>query len=139
MVEHDNHLRHQSLFRAVILQAVTDAKSRSNKREKLTYKHEAEHWLFSDRKDFAMVCELAGWHPDQVRRKAMDARARGFFWKNAPEQAIKVSTQPQKRGRKRAQVQMVLPFKVRPHPAPPKKPRCRRVLTSNFVQLQLAL
>lgn len=128
----------QALFRAVILQAIQDAKSRSGKQEMVFWRNQAHHWLFTDRKDFTFICDLAGFHPDHVRRKINAAQERGFFWKNAPLQAVKQKPAPKKRGRKPMEKQMRLPLRVHVCSAPPKPPRARRMgAISSYVQLHL--
>ena len=54
----------QSIWRAVILQNITDAMSQSQKRENLRYKREALAWLTGKNRDFRTVCEYAGYDPD---------------------------------------------------------------------------
>lgn len=56
----------QALWRAVILQMVTDALSLSRKSEARHYKREALAWLTSYSRDFRTVCELAGFEPEYI-------------------------------------------------------------------------
>lgn len=71
----------KALWKAVLLQQVMDAKSRSGKAEKRHYRHAAEHWLFDDKRDFNMVCELAGLDPASTRRKIATAQLREYVWR----------------------------------------------------------
>ncbi|MCI5049559.1 MAG: hypothetical protein MRY32_04430 [Rickettsiales bacterium] len=58
--------REQAVWRAVILQMVTDALSGSRKKENQRYKREALAWLNGKSRDFRTVCELAGYEPSYV-------------------------------------------------------------------------
>jgi hypothetical protein len=121
-----------ALWRAVILQAIQDAKSRSSKREMVFHRNQAEHWLFDDRQDFSTVCDLAGYEPDSIRRKCREAKERGFLWR---------AGQPQKTREEKAQEQLAFRVKDfwRLDPRPPKPRATRRQMVAQFVQLQLAL
>lgn len=68
-----------ALFRAILIQQVVDAKSRRTKQEYDYLRTAANHWLFDNRADFQMVCDLAGWDPDVMREKLMKARDRDFL------------------------------------------------------------
>lgn len=57
----------QALWRAVILQRITDALSRSSKKEAIVWRDRAVRWLLSGSSDFEIVCELAGVCPHRVR------------------------------------------------------------------------
>lgn len=70
-----------ALWRAVLVQNIMDAKSRSSKPEASYYRHKALHFLFDDNKDFRTVCDLADLNPDVVRQKLREARERGFIWR----------------------------------------------------------
>jgi hypothetical protein len=70
-----------AIWRAVLVQHIMDAKSRSSKPESDYYRHKALHFLFDDKKDFRAVCELADLNPDVVRHKLHQARERGFIWR----------------------------------------------------------
>lgn len=62
----------QALWAAVIAQAMMDAKS-TNMADYMRFeKRAALRWLEEDKRDFAMVCDLAGLHPDRVRVKARE-------------------------------------------------------------------
>ena len=62
----------QSLWRAIILQMMTDALSNSQKSDHQRFKRDAWHWLTSHSRDFRMVCDYAGYDPkwlqEQVNR-----------------------------------------------------------------------
>jgi hypothetical protein len=66
------HCPEQSLWRAVILQMVTDAISNSNKADNKRFKRDARHWLTSHSRDFRKVCEHAGydaaWLQEQINQ-----------------------------------------------------------------------
>lgn len=62
----------QAVWRAVIVQAVTDALSRSKKREMIRHKREALAWLTGFSRDFRTVCEHAGFDPTYIREKVRD-------------------------------------------------------------------
>lgn len=72
---------YQRLWRAVLLQQIQDAKSQSRDEERHFDRHTARHWIFENRRDFAIVCELAGLDPDYVRRRIDAAAAREFHWR----------------------------------------------------------
>jgi hypothetical protein len=69
----------QALWRAVLVQQVMDAKSRSSKPEAFYNRNQATHWLFEDQRDFRMVCDMADLDPDRVRHQLRHARERGFL------------------------------------------------------------
>ena len=70
--------RCHALWRAVIIQQIMDAKTTSRNPEKLSQKNCALEWLFHNKGDFTMVCDLAGWEPDYVRSLCVRAQKRGF-------------------------------------------------------------
>lgn len=71
----------QSLWRAVIVQMLMDAKTRKRNREFFYYKHQAIYWLFDNGPDFFTVCHLADLDPRYVRTKAIKAREMGYAWR----------------------------------------------------------
>lgn len=73
----------QALWRAVLLQVITDAKNNVNKRQARREKETAIAWLTESRyaADFYAVCELAGMCPDTVRSMVKQAAARDFVWR----------------------------------------------------------
>ncbi len=62
----------QSLWRAVILQAVIDACSRSKKKVNKIERKKAQSWLLDMSDDFISVCNMANYNPHYVRRKAKE-------------------------------------------------------------------
>lgn len=66
-------------YRAILLQMIQDIASESKKVEVVGYKREARNWLKSP--DFIVVCELADYDPDYVRRKIDEAANRNFQWR----------------------------------------------------------
>ncbi|MDX2095181.1 MAG: hypothetical protein SFW64_04500 [Alphaproteobacteria bacterium] len=71
----------QSIWRAVITQALMDAASQSRKSEARRSRSDALNWLLSDSRDFEAVCDNAGFDPGYVRRRAKEALARGCEWR----------------------------------------------------------
>jgi hypothetical protein len=71
----------QALWRAVITQALMDAASGSLKMEAKYEKSQAKCWLFGFSEDFKTVCDFAGYTPDYVRTKSMQALERGCKWR----------------------------------------------------------
>lgn len=74
----------KALWVAVIMQAMTDALSRSLNKEVQYHKHEAIRWLTENSKDFIEVCLSADMNPDEVRRKAKRALLNPSSWRAAP-------------------------------------------------------
>lgn len=75
------HGNEQALWKAVITQALMDAGSNSRKVEAMQEKEAAIRWLLGASEDFTAVCLHAGMDPGYVRRKAMEAIARGCSWR----------------------------------------------------------
>lgn len=75
-----------ALWRAVIVQALMDAASRSRKPDAMYHKNEAAAWLTGGGRDFALVCEHAGFNPFYVRRMAKRAMLAGCKWRAEPGQ-----------------------------------------------------
>ncbi len=71
----------QSIWRAVITQALMDAASQSRKSEARRSRSDALNWLLSDSRDFEVVCDNAGFDPGYIRRRAREALARGCEWR----------------------------------------------------------
>lgn len=71
----------QSIWRAVITQALMDAASQSRKSEARRTRHDALSWLLSNSRDFESVCDNAGFDPGYVRRRVKEALARGCEWR----------------------------------------------------------
>lgn len=72
---------HMVLWKAVILQAFADMASQSKNRELQIDKELAKIWVFSNSKDFYMVCDLANYHPDDIRKKAKEIIKNGLQWR----------------------------------------------------------
>lgn len=70
-----------ALWKAVIMQALVDASSRSAKWEARQQKVEALSWLRGTSRDFITVCQLAEMDPDYVRKMARLALERGCHWR----------------------------------------------------------
>jgi hypothetical protein len=85
-VEADRFTRgEQAMWRAVILQALTDAASESQKYEARLEREKARRWLLAAGDDFVMVCDLAGFDPMRVKRHVRRALAGGCQWRMAPK------------------------------------------------------
>ena len=66
----DDHMpQERSVWRAVILQCLTDAMSRSAKKEADLTRREALSWLTSFSRDFRTVSEYAGYDPAYLHEK----------------------------------------------------------------------
>jgi len=74
----------RAMWIAVITQALMDALSKSKTPEALYFKEEAQHWLTGNSANFIMVCEMAGMHPDDIRRRAKKALASPKLWRALP-------------------------------------------------------
>lgn len=85
-----------ALWRAVFTQQLQDAKSRSSKPEAFYNRHTAEFWLYENRDDFEMVCELGYLDPHAARQKALEARERNFVWRAGKPQATRAQPTPHK-------------------------------------------
>lgn len=59
----------QALWRAVILQMITDAISNSQKPDNKRFRRDARHWLTRHSRDFRIVCEHAGYNPDWLQQE----------------------------------------------------------------------
>lgn len=76
----DHILRHEeAVWRAVILQAITDAMSLSAKKSAEITRRESLSWLTSNSRDFRTVCEYAGYDPaylyEQIQIRLIDHRS----------------------------------------------------------------
>jgi hypothetical protein len=67
--------RYTHLWQAVIRQQFADLKNKNRKEDGQILRAQAQLWLLEDRRDFPVVCELAGWHPDRVREYAQNVVA----------------------------------------------------------------
>ncbi len=79
----------RALWRAVILQALEDAASNTQKPAGKYHKIEALNWLEGRGEDFAMVCDLAGLLPKDVRCAAKRALLNGCKWRLPAGQGAK--------------------------------------------------
>ena len=61
---------YKALWRAVLLQALTDAKNMSKDPQEVKAKREAISWIFDDNQDFNEVCMNAEINPGLVRSAA---------------------------------------------------------------------
>ena len=77
-------LEEESLWKAVITQAVVDACSRDPRPEYVERKEEAILWLTSGSDDFADVCIRAGLEPSRVRQQAKKALLHPSLWRAEP-------------------------------------------------------
>jgi hypothetical protein len=78
-----------ALWRAVLAQAIMDAKSRRTKPEYGYIRNTAIFWLLENTVDFTMVCDFAGYEPDATRKLILNAQARGFIWRAGDHQRTK--------------------------------------------------
>lgn len=81
---HNPTATHQSIWRAVIVQALMDASTNSKKSENLQSKQDALIWLRGNSKDFLTVCDYAGFEPSFVRDMCKKALERGCQWRALP-------------------------------------------------------
>lgn len=66
----DDIERYHSLWKAVILQAITDSISNNKRTEIQLEKKKATTWLLDFNQDFDAVCEYASYKPAHIRNKA---------------------------------------------------------------------
>ena len=74
----------QSMWRAVIVQALMDAASLSKKAEMQQYKREALVWLRGNSLDFMATCYHAGFEPEFTRELIKKALDNGCNWRATP-------------------------------------------------------
>ena len=74
----------EKLWRAVIIQAILDAShvASAPPNEVLKIKRDARTFLFRGGKDFETVCDMAGFHPETVRKRAKAYIESGVILKN---------------------------------------------------------
>ncbi len=89
---HDTSSSEQSLWRAVILQALIDATKGPHTRETQYQRNDAIYWLTQRNAHFALVCDLAGLDENSVRRKAKKALLAQCKWRAEPGQGKRHST-----------------------------------------------
>jgi len=73
--------RIKALWRAVLVQALLDAKNPSKKTAIKLYHEQAEDWLFGNGCDFNFVCMMADLEPGKVKWQAKLAKHRGYKWR----------------------------------------------------------
>ncbi|ABD44601.1 hypothetical protein ECHHL_0332 [Ehrlichia chaffeensis str. Heartland] len=66
----EEHISYQSMWKAVILQAIIDSTSNYRRMENKLEKIKATNWLNDFSRDFITVCHFAGYNPLSVRNKA---------------------------------------------------------------------
>lgn len=102
-----------ALWAAVITQALMDALSNSRNPEAVYHKHEAIRWLTENNKDFSMVCHLAGFDVNYIRRKAKRAISNPVKWRADAGKGIRYEERKTYRRkmkeRKQAQTSSLLP------------------------------
>ncbi len=74
----------RALWRAVILQALTDAACESRKYEARLEREKARRWLLAAGEDFRTVCHHAGFEPSWLHRHVRRALAGGCQWRLKP-------------------------------------------------------
>ena len=67
------------LWRAVLAQAIADARTSSAKKTERFEKARALFWFGT--KDFATVCDYAGFEPSVARKKIAEALEKNVYWK----------------------------------------------------------
>ena len=72
-------VRMQAIWRAVLLQMITDLKSNCRKPESKRAKIEAVAWFASP--SFDDVCIMGGYEPDYVRELLRKAKERDYQWR----------------------------------------------------------
>lgn len=60
-----------NLFKAVVIQMLSDLMINSQSKKYLKHKQEAESWFFSDNEDFKIICENANLDPECIRKMAL--------------------------------------------------------------------
>ncbi|CEI85212.1 hypothetical protein DRF75_04405 [Ehrlichia minasensis] len=66
----DEYMSYQSMWKAVILQAIIDSTSNYRRMENKLEKIKAINWLNDFSRDFTTVCHFAGYNPLNVQNKA---------------------------------------------------------------------
>jgi len=77
-------LGEEALWRAVIMQALSDAGSQSAKRETKFHRAQATAWFSKRNPDFQLVCSLAGLEANYVFERAHKAIRGGCKWRKDP-------------------------------------------------------
>ena len=76
--------RCQRLWKAVILQAVTDLRYSGSNAQLTREKLLTSAWASPSNPDFRTVCDLADFHPDWLRRQIDLSAQRRTTWRAAP-------------------------------------------------------
>ncbi len=76
----------QALWRAVIMQALTDAGSQSKKMEAKFHRAQAIAWFSKRNPDFQLVCALAGMEMEYVFERAHAAIRKDCKWRKDPNE-----------------------------------------------------
>lgn len=75
--------KEESLFKAVLLQAIEDANYEGIINPELNYKLEAIEWLTTMSTDFCLISDLANYEPVYLRDKIIELRNKGEMQLNA--------------------------------------------------------
>lgn len=75
--------KEESLFKAVLLQAIEDANYEGINNPELNYKLEAIEWLTTMSTDFCLISDLANYEPVYLRDKIIEIRNKGEMQINA--------------------------------------------------------
>lgn len=59
-----------NLFKAIIIQMLSDLMINSKSEKYLRHKREAEKWFFTDNQDFNIICENANLDPQTIKKMA---------------------------------------------------------------------
>ena len=75
--------KEETLFKAVLLQAIEDANYEGVTNPELNYKLESIEWLTTMSTDFCLICDLANYEPVYLRDKIIEIRNKGEMQLNA--------------------------------------------------------
>lgn len=115
-IHEDAEIRgYAALWRAVFVQQLMDAKSRSSKSEARYNRTMALAWLLDNEVDFSMVCDFAGLDPDLTRSKVREAQKRGFIWSARKPQLTRFEQEQRRRERTTLFDLGILPEQFAPH------------------------
>lgn len=91
----------ESLWKAVITQAVIDACNRNTDLESMQDKRKAIRWLTIPNIDFIHVCLNAGLEPSHIRKLAKKALLHPTLWRDAPGTDVRYKQQKAWRKRRK--------------------------------------
>jgi len=77
LLETKDTLPEQMLWRGVLCNALEDSVCTMNDRKSSVYKFDAHEWIIAQDEDFETVCYWAGFSPEHVREKYIQAIKRG--------------------------------------------------------------